>query len=122
MRKIGCQKFQMNRNNKILNGTWENTYTIIGEPEQKELIEINDGKYYILNNYGNREEVFYIEDFYHNPNTTTIFFVKELTHELKDIRDKSEHYNINRLRKKTDDLLVGYENGTTKIQYKRMSN
>jgi len=109
------------RDLNILNGVWENSHES-KEGKGIETATIENGKYLIYSSIGEKEHIFDIRDFYFDNLNRNVFFVKELISDQKEKRPKEEYYNINRLRFEGDDLLVGTENGTTKIRYKRKSN
>lgn len=104
---------------KIIDGAWQNNYEINDFKKGTESIYIENGKYYIINSIGIKEYKFDIRNFYFDNRNQNIFFVKEVVSEEKTSRKESEHYNINRLHFENKDLLVGTENGTTKIAYRR---
>lgn len=104
---------------KIIEGAWQNNYEINDFKKGTESIYIENGKYYIINSIGIKEYKFDIRNFYFDNRNQNIFFVKEVVSEEKTSRKESEHYNINRLHFENKDLLVGAENGTTKIAYRR---
>lgn len=104
---------------KIIEGAWQNNYEINDFKKGTESIYIENGKYYIINSIGIKEYKFDIRNFYFDNRNQNIFFVKEVVSEEKTSRKESEHYNINRLHFENKDLLVGTENGTTKIAYRR---
>lgn len=105
------------RDIKILQGIWENNYELPDGTKGKETVHIERDKYFIVNQFGVRDHVFDIKDFDYDNRYRSVFFVKELVN--KENRSSQQHYNINRLELDNVDLLIGKENGTTKIQYKR---
>ena len=104
---------------RILSGTWENHYQLEDGRSGIETVLIENNRYFMWSPFGIREEKFTINDFSYDNRNGDVFFVKEVTTEQKKSRPKTEHYNINRLRFETKDFLVGTENGTTKIEYRR---
>lgn len=113
------QSIQESEDVNILFGTWICNYELVTGQKGSEEVAIRDGKYLIITNFDNQIQKFNIIDFHYNKEKKSVFFIKELVNEEKKLRDKSEFYNINRLHFKRPDLLVGYENGNTKIEYKK---
>jgi hypothetical protein len=104
---------------KIIQGAWENNFiTELGQKDS-ESIFIDNYRYYVVSKLGVREETFEIKNFYYDNRNQNVFFIKELIGQFKEIRPKQEHFSINRLRFESRDMLVGTENGTTKIVYTR---
>jgi hypothetical protein len=110
------------RDIRLLNGYWINTYEDSIQPRLKgsEEIFIEDGKYYLVRPMGKRVHVFNITNFYFDSTIKTVFFTKErYDQEPAFSENKLLRYNINILKFEREDLLIGHENGTTKIQYQR---
>lgn len=134
-RKLNDMQIELNRSKKeyidleerirefndvqFLDGIWINTYEIHQGSKGTEEVAINNGRYSIVTKFDVHEQKFDIRDFWYDKKRKKIFFVKELTMDEKRKRPESEHYLINRLDFKGSGLLVGYENGTTKIEYRR---
>lgn len=103
----------------IIQGNWENNYELPDGRKGKESIFIERGMYNIVTAFGSKEHRFDIKDFYYDNRNGNIFFVKTVSDKDKATRPVSEHYNINRLKFESKDLLVGTENNDTKIEYRR---
>jgi hypothetical protein len=106
-------------NTNILKGSWVNNYELPNGEKGSEQIYIEHSKYYVISKFGLREHKFDIRDFTFDTRNGIVFFVKEISSNEKTKRSISEYYNINRLNFEGNDLLVGTENGDTKIEYRR---
>jgi len=107
-------------NEKILNGYWTNTYKNKLTNEQgREEVFIEDEKYYILGNFNERKFAFKIINFCYNKRNNYLFFIKDVADQTLGFENGRLRFNINQLEFRSDDLLVGKENGTTDIQYER---
>ena len=110
---------------RILNGYWVNSYEDPSHSRLKgfEDIYIQDGKYFLIENFGNQNHVFNITNFYYDNRNRTIFFIKERVNfpNTGEVQNNfvTLRYNINVLTIEREDLLVGIENGNTKIQYQK---
>ncbi len=108
-------------NVNILNGFWTNTFKD-NIPNSKldgsEEIEISNGAYFIIGNFNKKIQVFRIIHFYYDNKNKTMFFIKERINQEKAIENNDLKFNVNVLRLEND-TLIGHENGTISIQYKR---
>lgn len=103
---------------RILDGTWINTYELKPGEKGTEDVVIQNGQYYIITSYGQKELLADIRDFSYDNRNQNVFFTKELSDSISKGREK-EKYNMNRLMFQNKDLLTGTENGTTRIEYRR---
>lgn len=114
-------------NVSILNGYWTNKYsdTLNKELSGSEEVFISDGKYYLVEKFGEKKHAFNIKNFQFNSRTKTIFFIKENVTQDKNIKNVGNvtvlKNNINILYMEREDLITGTENTTTKIQYLKKS-
>lgn len=112
-------------NVKLLDGYWTNRYSdrINKGLTGTEDIYISDGKYYIVERFGEMKHVFDIVNFYFDSRNQTIFFIKDRVNQqqvvLVDSGVGQPRFNPNSLRVERADLFVGVENGTTQIEYIR---
>ena len=113
------RQISQSQNLAMLNGTWKSHYEFQDGTKGDENIYINNGQYYVFSSLGEKEQKFDIKNFYFNEQTGEIFLIKELIETQKRLRPKDEHFSINRLRLETADYMVGLEQGTTKIAYRR---
>lgn len=110
---------------KILNGYWTNKYTdtINKRLTGSEEIFIEDGKYYVIEKFGEKIHTFNIRNFHFNNRHKTIFFIKERANQEKTVVISGSvilpRFNPNILKIQREDLIVGQENQTTKIEYKK---
>ncbi len=110
---------------RILNGHWTNTFsdTIVSSLGGTEEIIIENGNYYVIDKIGDKKHVFFINNFHFNVTNKTIFFIKEVVGQEKAFIQEGPsvrlRFNPNRLVLEHPNLLVGFENGTTKIKYER---
>lgn len=113
---------------RILNGYWTNTFndTLNKRLNGYEDVFIQEGKFYLVNNFSEKDHVFNIVNFYFDNRNKTMFFIKERVNfpneaEIQNgiITLKS---NINILNVERSDLLVGRENGSVQIQYQKKNN
>ncbi|MCX6351900.1 MAG: hypothetical protein NTX03_08555 [Bacteroidetes bacterium] len=115
-------------NVSILNGYWTNTYsdTYNKDFNGAEDVFLENGNYYILEKFGERKLTFSISKFYYDSRNKTIVFIKERINqnnsvELDTLSRPVLKFNINVLIVQGEDLLVGFENGTVRIEYRRKS-
>lgn len=112
-------------NYNVLNGYWTNKYvdTLDGKNHGTEDVYIDNGKYYIIEKFGEKKHVFDIRNFYFNIRSKTITFVKENPNQEASFvysgGKPSFKLNINILKVERDGLLVGVENSTTQIEYSK---
>ncbi len=106
----------------LINGRWENTYTIEGRDSEKEEVIIDGDRYYTIGAFGERYLKFHIVNFSYDNRNGNVFFIKMLSSDEKAVRPPNEYFSINQLRFENDDLMVGRENLTTRIAYKRLAN
>jgi hypothetical protein len=106
-------------NINLLAGNWVNSYEPKNGIPSEEDIHISGEAYYVISKYGDRKHTFDIRNFFYDKGRNSVFFIKELTFDEKQKRPVTEHFSINRLRFDGNDILSGFENGTTKISYKR---
>ena len=104
---------------KILDGIWICTYKFDSGREGNEDVVIKDGSYYIQSKFGKKEHRFEIQDFSYNPITKVMFFIKKITDEFKDKVTSFDYQHISRLEVIDNDLITGYEDDTTIIEYRR---
>jgi hypothetical protein len=107
----------------ILNGYWNNKYAdsynldLNGEED----VFIDNGKYYIIEKFGKKVHAFNIKNFYFDNRNKVVFFVKERVNQdavvLINNEDTFTRFNPNVLEMERKDLLTGWENGTTRIEY-----
>lgn len=112
------EKLRKSRDVTELNGFWtckfDNHRGLSGQEE----IEIADGLYYIFDTSGNRRNDFKITNYYADPFTGNVFFIKERMSMSKPVSNGYPKYNINEV--KADGLILnGVENGDTEIRYSR---
>ncbi len=110
-------------NVRILDGYWTNTYddtdTTTGLQGSEE-IYINDGKYYLIGQFGEPRHVFNIIDFHYDGRNKAMNFIKQrLNQDKLFIPPYFYKYNFNFLSVQEDNSIVGRENETVKISYKR---
>ncbi|WP_291097878.1 MULTISPECIES: hypothetical protein [unclassified Flavobacterium] len=109
-------------NNKFLNGFWKLTYVINGNASEKD-IYISDGEYYEIENE-RRKKKFDIVQFYYNPFSNKILFMKkpiEATDARSDSFDKRYLVNILSVADNNNNkLLEGNEGDNISVSYKKL--
>lgn len=103
---------------RILDGSWVNSYETSTKEKGTEDILIQNGQYYLLDLYGDKKILADIRNFTYDNKNQSVFFIKELVPSISKTREQDK-YSFNRLTFENRDLLVGTENGTTKIEYRR---
>lgn len=105
---------------KFLDGKWLNNYQFPNGQKSSENIFIENGKYYVISTFGEKEHKFDIKNYFHDNRNGNLFFIKEILSSEKDQTPNSRHYNVNSLKIESDNFLAGLENGSTKIEYRRV--
>ncbi len=109
----------------IINGYWTNKYT---DSYKKELngseeVYIDNGKYFTVEKFGRKELRFNIKNFHFDTRNNSMFFIKERVNQEEVVtflnKDIYTRFNPNNLQMESNDLLVGFENGTTQIEYRK---
>ena len=109
----------------ILSGYWINKYadTINKKLTNNEEVFIDGEKYYIVEKFGEKKHAFNIRNFHFDNRTKTIFFIKERVNQDEAVIIQGSNtllrFNPNALHMERSDLLIGQENGTTQIEYRK---
>jgi len=104
----------------MISGKWLNNYQRATGENGTEEIEIQGNNYIVLSSFGQKETKYLIKDFRYKSDNKEVFFVKESIKENDLGNGKVEkELLINRLRIENADTLVGTENLTTSIEYKK---
>lgn len=107
-------------NTQLIQGKWINDFKDASSRGDKEEVEIEGDKYYITSPPSSRRHVFRIESFSYDPNTKRVFFVKNRISQKEYWQNGTPKYLINQLELKDDGSMVGKENGTIDILYRRI--
>lgn len=101
---------------RFLEGKWRCSYTLLNGATGTEDIIINNERYYVFSEYGERKEKFKITNYYYDNKSMSLFFIKSNL----DPKFPEIVLNPNFLRRENDNYLVGMENTTKRIEYKRL--
>jgi hypothetical protein len=115
------ESFRIHRDVKILNGFWTLTYrdTVKTNLKGDEDIFITDGKYFIIQKDGSRKHSFNIINFYYDRAANTMFFTKDVVEQKELYEVERVKYNNNSLTVESSEELVGTENVSTRVRYRR---
>lgn len=118
----------LSKNVGMLNGRWTNSYSdeIDTSFNGIEEVLIENGKYSVIGISDDRIHYFNIIYFHFDVNGKTVFFIKERMNQQAAFKPNglraNLRFNPNMLQFEGDNILRGYENGTTNVKYERKLN